>query len=152
MPSHSLECWSILYRSYCMILFHCEVSHHNTSINVQNCYLAGSTSISWAVTRRSWLQFTSDLLIFKLLLVPSWLLKSYASCLMPCLASWGVVVLALLILCIAFFCLPQLVFCSGHVQPLLCNDFCYACWDSFLCFTCWENMSGFPCLWLAVTD
>ena len=50
-------------------------------------WLAGSLSISGAVTRRHWLQFTSDLLIFQLMLVPSWLLQSYASCLMPCLAS-----------------------------------------------------------------
>ena len=130
---------------------------------MQNGSLADSPSISQAVTRRCWLQFTYDLLIFLLLLVPSWLLQSYASCLMPCLASWSVVVLALLIPCIGFFWLPQLVLCFGLFQPLLYNAFCYACWDSFLHFACWDSMSGFalacldsmsgfPGLWLAVAD
>ena len=63
-------------------------------------------------------------------------------------------VLALLILCIGFCWLPQLVHCSGLLQPLIYNDFCYACWDilSDFAFTCWGSMSGFPGLWLPISE
>ena len=52
------------FRLYHTILFHCEVSHHSTSVKVQVGWFAGSPSIRGAVIRRCWLQYTSNLLIF----------------------------------------------------------------------------------------
>ena len=102
---------------YCMILFYCEISHHGTSVKVQHgrfgswCslwmyqlwLLVGSSSISEAEIGDAGYNFTSAFISF--LVAYSSLLAAAVLCLMPipCLPSWSVVMLALLILCIRFF-------------------------------------------------
>ena len=121
-------------------------------VKVQFGCLAGSLSISGAVTRRvlvvMYIQFNS-------------LLFAYSSCLMP-------YTLPSFMMCCsvgsadptAIYAIPAVL---GSCNPFLYNAFCYACWDSLsaLCmldslsgFTlaCWDTMSGFLAYdWLLLT-
>ena len=155
LPSWLSECWSVPLRVYHMVLFHCKISHHSTSVKVQNLCKGvewpvvnwGSLSIMGEVMR-CWLQFTSN---FIGLLIPS--STDAVLCLMPppCLASWGVV--AACFSCAGLFwlysyftgsaCLLFWAFAAFFIQCIFCN----ACWDDFLHYACWDSLSGFPGLW-----
>ena len=119
-----------------MILFHCEVSHHSTSVKVQYGCLAHSPSISGAVVRRHWLQFYIQFI--SLLIAYSSLLAAAVLCLMPCAlpsflecCSIGSANPLYWVLLTPTACLLFLLFCCFRLlQLLLYNDVCYVCWDS----------------------
>ena len=122
--------------------------------------LTGSPSIIGAVVRRCWLQF--HIWFISLLAAYSSLQAAAVLCLMPCLASWTLIMLTLLILWSGSSDSHSLYTILGPCSPLY-NGFCYTCWDSFLHFACqdsmssfmlacWDSMSGFPGLWLATSD
>ena len=80
-----------------MILFHCKVGHHGTTVKVQyGVFLvmyrmlcnAGSPSISGAVIRKVLVAVYIQFINLLVVVTPRQLLQSYASHIMPCLACW----------------------------------------------------------------